>query len=81
MAVADALRMETDEQGCPVPGLRVFENCRVLIASLPQLQYDLKNPDDCAAEPHEITHAPDALRYLLAGRPARARIPEPGKPV
>ena len=80
MAVADALRMETDEQGCPVPGLRVFENCRVLIASLPQLQYDLKNPDDCAAEPHEITHAPDALRYLLAGRPARARIPEPENP-
>jgi hypothetical protein len=25
---------------------------------------DEKNPDDCAKEPHELTHAPDALRYF-----------------
>ena len=26
-------------------------------------------PNDCAVEPHELTHAPDALRYLFVLRP------------
>ena len=26
---------------------------------------DEKKPDDCATEPHDITHLPDALRYLV----------------
>lgn len=42
--------------------LRIFENCRNLIRCLPLLQHDGKNPSDVATEPHEITHAPDALR-------------------
>ena len=56
------------------PGLQVFENCRNLVRTLPLLQHDSLNPNDCAAAPHEITHAPDALRYLLAGRPPPARV-------
>jgi len=52
--------------------LRIFSNCRNLIRCLPLLQHDALRPNDCATEPHEITHAPDALRYLLAGRPAPA---------
>lgn len=31
---------------------------------MPQIQIDEKNADDCAKEPHELTHAPDALRYF-----------------
>lgn len=69
-----------DEQGQPVPGLRVFENCRNLIRSIPALQYDQKNPNDCAGEPHEFTHGPDAIRYFLAGRP-RPFAPPVKKPV
>ena len=49
--------------------LRIFSTCRNLIRCLPLLQHDPLHPNDCATEPHEITHAPDALRYLLAGRP------------
>lgn len=49
--------------------LHIFENCRELIRCLPLLQHDPHRPEDCANYPHEITHAPDALRYLLSGRP------------
>lgn len=44
--------------------LHVFENCRELIRCIPSLQIDQKRPTDCATEPHDITHAPDALRYF-----------------
>lgn len=54
------------------PRLFIFNTCQELISCLPQLQHDEKNRDDVALEPHEITHAPDALRYLLDGRPMAA---------
>ena len=57
------------------PGLQFFNTCPNIIRTLPLLQHDDRNPNDCANEPHEITHAPDALRYLLAGRPLPAQKP------
>jgi len=50
----------------PHAKLRIFRNCVNLIRTLPQLIFSQKNPNDCATEPHEITHAPDALRYFCA---------------
>ena len=44
------------------PRLNIFENCVELIRCLPALTVDKIRPTDCASEPHEITHAPDALR-------------------
>jgi len=44
--------------------LRIFRNCTELIRCLPQLQIDPQKPDDVMTEPHDITHAPDALRYF-----------------
>ena len=44
------------------PRLTIFNNCRELIRCLPALTVDKVRPTDCATEPHEITHAPDALR-------------------
>lgn len=44
--------------------IHIFSNCRELIKCLPLLQIDPKRPTDCMTEPHEITHAPDALRYF-----------------
>jgi hypothetical protein len=46
------------------PRLHIFSNCKWLIKYLPELQRDEKRPTDCATEPHEITHSPDALRYF-----------------
>jgi phage terminase large subunit len=57
------------------PHLQIFENCLNLIRTLPSLQFDSKNPNDVAKEPHELTHAPDAIRYFVAGRPISADKP------
>ena len=46
------------------PRLQIFSTCRELIRCLPALVRDEKRPTDCATEPHEFTHAPDALRYF-----------------
>ncbi|MDR2515656.1 MAG: phage terminase large subunit [Christensenellaceae bacterium] len=67
------LRPFEDEQGQKIAGLRIFESCRELIRTLPALQTDDRDPNDAAREPHELTHAPDAIRYFVAGRPTPAK--------
>lgn len=70
----------TGEEKLAPPKLRIFENCRNLIRTLPALQYDEKDPEDVANEPHELTHAPDALRgfcvYWVTGaqKPAEKAV-------
>ena len=71
------LRPCKDEQGEEIAPLRIFSNCLNLIRTLPSVAMDSKNPNDVAREPHELTHAPDAIRYFVAGRPAPAvALPE-----
>ena len=41
------------------------------------IQYSDKNPNDCATDPHEITHAPDAIRYFASFRPVATDPPAP----
>lgn len=50
------------------PMLLFFKNCRHIIADLPAIQTDEKNPNDCAKEPHDLTHTVDALRYFCVSR-------------
>lgn len=69
MELKELLQPKTDEQGARTADLRIFSCCRHLIRTLPALAVDDHNPNDTAREPHELTHAPDAIRYLLAGRP------------
>ena len=71
------LRPCKDETGATIAPLRIFSNCLNLIRTLPSVAMDSKNPNDVAREPHELTHAPDAIRYFVAGRPAPAvALPE-----
>lgn len=44
--------------------LKFFSNCTKLIKYMPIVQRDEKDPNDVAKEPHEVTHAPDAIRYF-----------------
>lgn len=67
--MAEWLRVLPDDDGKPSARLRVFENCVNLIRTIPALQFDPKRPNDVASEPHELTHAPDAIRYFCAGQP------------
>lgn len=50
------------------PTLRIYRGCRELIRCLPSLLYDKKRAEDASGEPHDITHAPEALRYGLMSR-------------
>ena len=54
--------------------IKIFSNCLNLIRCLPQLQHDEKNPNDCATEPHELTHITDALRYFCVSRVQPSKI-------
>ena len=73
--MAQWLHPVPDGTGGKKTRLKIFENCHELIRCIPAIQHDEKNPNDCAKEPHDITHMNDALRYLLDGRPSPAAIP------
>ena len=55
--------------------LRIFSSAEEIIRCLPALSVDKIRPTDCANEPHEITHAPDALRgfAIFYARPAEEK--------
>ena len=73
-AVKEWLRTDGDGR----PKMTIFDTCKNLIRTLPLLLYDEKNPCDASPEPHEVTHAPDALRYFCSARPVGPR-PEKAK--
>lgn len=50
-----------------VPMWYCFDNCVHLIRTLPAMQHDLNNAEDCDTDGED--HAPDALRYGLMSRP------------
>ena len=72
LAVKEVLKPRETAHGGVCPTLRIFSNCVYLIKHLPLLRHDARNPTDCATEPHEITHAPDALRGFCIYRTAAA---------
>ncbi len=59
--------------------IKIFSNCTELIKCLPALIIDKIRPTDCSTEPHEITHAPDALRgfAIFHARPATPQVTAP----
>lgn len=63
------LQVFTDTDGKLNSRLKIFSCCPNLIRTLFSIQRDKRKPSDCATEPHELTHAPDALRYLMINRP------------
>lgn len=56
------LKVQRNEFGQMKPRMQIFKTCVNLIRCLPELQYDEKRVNDAANTPHEITHAPDAIR-------------------
>jgi len=80
-AVRERLKVTEDETGLPSAMLRIFPRCVNLIRTLPLLRYDERKPSDCAQDPHELTHAPDAIRgfcvYWIEQGTAPAEEPRP----
>ena len=60
LAIKELLQLNENGE----PRLKIFSTCTELIKCLPALIRDKIRPTDCATEPHEITHMPDALRYF-----------------
>lgn len=69
------LKPYEDEQGILTANLQIFDNCTNLIRTLSQVKRCEKNPNDVAKEPHELTHAPDAIRGFVRGRPIPYKAP------
>ena len=76
LAVKEWLRPFPDGEGGRTAKLRIFPRCVNLIRTLPLLQYDEKKPSDASGEPHELTHAPDAIRYFCASWTLGGEMPE-----
>jgi phage terminase large subunit len=51
-----------------LPGLMFFENLTGVISDIRDIQADDKNPNDCAKQPHDVTHSVDAVRYFCISR-------------
>lgn len=56
--------------------IRIFSTCRNLCRTLPALTFDKSGNGDASDAPHEITHAPESLRYGLMSRPQSAERKE-----
>lgn len=49
--------------------IHIFSHCMEIIRTLPALLYDKHVPEDAADYPHDITHAPESVRYGIMSRP------------
>ena len=59
-----------------LPGLMFFDNVRETADCLSKIQSDKTDPNDCATEPHGITHCVDMLRYFALSRPISPEAPK-----
>lgn len=61
-----------------LPGLMFFDVCKEAISDIQDIQADEKNPNDCAKDPHDVTHTVDGVRYYCVSRvlPAEAKEAE-----
>lgn len=79
-ATKEWLRPYKDEQGVTTAKLKIVQSCVNLIRCLPLLQYDERRYGDAATTPHEITHAPDAIRGFCVYRSrANKEKPQPSE--
>lgn len=51
-----------------LPGLMFFDNCKEIMADIRDIQADENNPNDCAKNPHDVTHSVDGCRYFCVNR-------------
>jgi phage terminase large subunit len=58
-----------------LPQLMFFDCTDNVYEDIAEIQTDEKNPDDCAKEPHELTHSVDAVRYFCINRTLKTEQP------
>lgn len=55
-----------------LPGLMFFNNCTEVMADIRDIQSADDNPNDCAKQPHDVTHSIDGCRYFCVNRTIEA---------
>ena len=73
LLIKEALARRGEER----PMLMFFKSCRNTIEDLRDIQADETNPNDCAREPHDVTHRVDAVRYYCISRTLAAESAAP----
>lgn len=68
------------EAPATLPGLMFFNDLEKVIEDISSIQADEKNPNDCAKDPHDVTHTVDAVRYFCINRSMKAEKPIKKKP-
>ena len=63
-----------------LPGLVFFNTLESAIEDIRDIQADDANPNDCAKQPHEVTHTVDGIRYFCISRVMTAQ-PAEDKPL
>ena len=66
--VMDMVRRPDGSVPDKLPGLMFFDVCKGAIGDIQDIQADEKNPNDCAKDPHEVTHTVDGVRYYCVSR-------------
>jgi len=51
-----------------LPQLMFFDTLHKVLSDVESIQADEKNPNDCAKQPHDVTHTVDAIRYFAVSR-------------
>ena len=72
------------KEGCvpeSLPGLMFFDTVQKVVDDIIAIQADDKNPNDCAKQPHDVTHTVDMCRYYCVNRVLEAVVEEPPKVV
>ena len=75
------LKLFGDDPPESLPALMFFDTLERVISDIKDIQADEKNPNDCAKEPHEVTHSVDMVRYYCISRASSAEAPEKGRPI
>lgn len=61
-----------------LPMLMFFDDVGEILEDIESIQADERDPNDCAKDPHEITHSVDACRYFCINRTISPELPEEG---
>lgn len=68
MCLKELFKLKENKNGTFSPTLTIMRNCTNLIRCIPLLMHDTRRIGDVSTKPHDITHAPDALRYFAVSR-------------
>lgn len=63
-----------------LPALMFFDSVGGVIEDIQSIQHSEIDPNDCAKDPHDITHTVDAVRYFCINRFLPALVEEEKKP-